>query len=273
MSHCKTIAVANQKGGVGKSTSIYNFAAGLAVKGKKVLAIDVDPQGDLAKMLGQRKPNEIENTLSTAMNAIVNYTLLDKHPEILQHHEGFDFVPANRTLSAVEVGLVNVMSRETVLRTYIETIKHNYDYILLDCRPSLGMLVINALSAADYVLVPVQADYLAAEDMTELIVTINSIKRQINPALEIGGVFFTMVNETNFRKEVVTSVRENFGKHLPVFNTTIPATVRLAEISTADKSIFKHEPKGRAAAAYGELVKEVMKIGEKQRSKQADKCR
>ena len=273
MSYRKTIAIANQKGGVGKSTSVYNLAAGLADNGKKVLAIDVDPQGDLTKMLGLRKPHELENTLSTAMNAIVNNTLLDKHPEILQHHEGFDFVPANRTLSAVEIGLVNVMSRETVLRTYIETLKHNYDYILLDCRPSLGMLVINALSAADYVLIPVQADYLAAEDMTELIVTINSIKRQINPALEIGGVFFTMVNETNFRKEVMSSVRENFGKHLPVFNTSIPATVRLAEISTSDKSIFKHEPKGRAATAYRELVKEVIKIGENQRSKQADKCR
>lgn len=273
MSHCKTIAIANQKGGVGKSTSVYNLAAGLAANGKKVLAIDVDPQGDLTKILGQRKPNEIEHTLSTAMNAIITYTQLDKHLEILQHHEGFDFIPANRTLSAVEIGLVNVMSRETVLRTYIDNVKHNYDYILLDCRPSLGMLVINALSAADYVLVPVQADYLAAEDMTELFVTINSIKRQINPALEIGGVFFTMVNDTSFRKEVVFSVRETFGQHLPVFNIVIPATVRLAEISTADRSIFRHDPKGRAAAAYNELVKEVMKIGEKQRGKQTDKCR
>lgn len=273
MPYCKTIVIANQKGGVGKSTSVYNLAAGLAANNKKVLAIDVDPQGDLTKMLGLRKPHEIENTLSTAMNAIVTYTPLDKHPEILQHHEGFDFVPANRTLSAVEVGLVNVMSRETVLRTYIDTIKHNYDYILLDCRPSLGMLVINVLSAADYVLIPVQADYLAAEDMTELIVTVNNIKRQINPALEIGGVFFTMVSETNFRKEVIASVRENFGKHLPVFKTVIPATVRLAEISTADKSIFQHEPNGRAAMAYKALVKEVMNIGTKQRIKQIDKCR
>ena len=159
---------------------------------------------------------------------------------------------------------------ETVLRQYVDSLKGNYDYVLLDCRPSLGMLVINALSAADYVLVPVQADYLAAEDMTELIGTVQSIKRQINPKLKIGGVFLTMTNDTNFRKEVMATVRENFGKRLPIFQTAIPATVRLAEVSTADKSIFKHEPKGRAAEAYRSLVKEVMEIGEKQRGKQID---
>lgn len=135
------------------------------------------------------------------------------------------------------------------------------------------MLVINALSAADYVLIPVQADYLAAEDMTELIGTVQSIKRRINPKLKIGGVFLTMTNETNFRKDIVASVKENFGKHMPVIDTIIPATVRLAEISTADKSIFLHDPKGRAAEAYRNLVQEVMNIGEKQRVKSADLSR
>ena len=156
----------------------------------------------------------------------------------------------NRSLSAVEVGLVNVMSRETVLRQYVDSVKQDYDYVLLDCRPSLGMLVINALSASDYVLVPIQADYLAAEDITELVGTVQSIKRQINPRLKIGGVFPTMANETNFRKDIVATVKANFGKHLSVMDTVIPATVRLAEISTADKSIFQHEkPRGRATEA------------------------
>ena len=174
------------------------------------------------------------------------------------------------TVSAVEVGLVNVMSRETVLRQYVDDVKKDYDYVLLDCRPSLGMLVINALSASDYVLIPVQADYFAAEDMTELVGTVQSIKRQINPKLKIGGVFMTMANETKFRKDIVESVKSAYGKHLPIMQTVIPATVRLAEISTADHSIFKHEPKSRAAEAYRTLVKEVIDIGEKQRSKPSD---
>lgn len=270
MAKTKVIAVANQKGGVGKSTTVYNLGAGLALNGKKVLLVDVDPQGDLTKMLGLRKPHDLPLTLANCMNDVVSGVGGNEHPEIMHHHEGFDFVPGNRSLSAVEIGLVNVMSRETVLRQYIDSIKRDYDYVLLDCRPSLGMLVINALAASDHVLIPVQADYLAAEDMTELLGTVQQVKRQINPKLQVGGIFLTMANETNFRKEIVTAVKKNYGKRLPVLHTVIPATVRLAEVSTADKSIFKHEPNGKAAQAYGSLVKEVQSIGEKQRSKPSD---
>lgn len=267
MAKTKVIAVANQKGGVGKSTTVYNLGAGLAMQGKKVLLVDVDPQGDLTKMLGLRKPNDLPLTLGNAMNDIVAGVSGNEHSIIKQHHEGFDFVPGNRSLSAVEVGLVNAMSRETVLRQYINRVKNDYDYVLLDCRPALGMLVINALSASDYVLIPVQAEYFAAENMTELVGTVQSIKRQINPKLKIGGVFMTMANDTNFRKDIVESVRETYGKHLPIFQTVIPETVRLAEISTSNRSIYLHDPKGRAAEAYRNLTKEVMEIGEKQRSR------
>ena len=275
MAKTKVIAVANQKGGVGKSTTVFNLGAGLAANGKKVLLVDVDPQGDLTKMLGLRKPNDLPLTLGNVMSNIVAGVSGSDHPEIMQYHEGFDFVPGNRSLSAVEVSLVNTMSRETVLRQYINTVKndYDYDYVLLDCRPALGMLVINALSASDYVLIPVQAEYFAAEDMSELIGTVQSIKRQINPKLKVGGVFMTMANDTNFRKDIIASVKATYGKYLPIMQAVIPDTVRLAEISTADRSIFKHEPKGKAAEAYRTLVQEVMDIGEKQRSRSVNVTR
>lgn len=264
MAKTKVIAVANQKGGVGKSTTVYNLGAGLAMQSKKVLLLDVDPQGDLTKMLGLRKPNDLPLTLGNAMNDIVAGVSGGDHPEICHHHEGFDFVPGNRTLSAVEVGLVNVMSRETVLRQYVDQIKKDYDYVLLDCRPSLGMLVINALSASDYILIPVQAEYFAAENMTELVNTVHNIKRQINPKLKIDGILFTMVDSrTNEAKEIIASLRAHYGEKIRVFGAEIPFSVRAAETSGRGKSIYAHDKNGKVAAAYHALTKEVLEIERK----------
>ena len=270
MANCKVIAVTNQKGGVGKTTTTANLGIGLAQENKRVLLIDADAQASLTLSLGYAKPDELPVTLADIMQDVIDDTPIPDGRGILHHGEGVDLLPANIELSGMEIRLINAMSRESVLRTYINAVKPHYDYILIDCMPSLGMMPINSLAAADSVIIPSQPSFLSAKGLDLLMQSISKVKRQINPKLKIGGVFLTMANDTNFRKDIVAGVKENFGKHLPVLDAVIPATVRLAEISTADKSIFRHEPRGRAAAAYGALVKEVERIGEKQRIRDAD---
>jgi chromosome partitioning protein len=189
----RTIALVNQKGGVGKSTTAVNLGIGLARQGKKVLLVDADSQGNLTEMLGWQQPDKLEYTLSNLLEKVICDEPLNIEEGILHHEEGVDLIPSNIELSGMEVVLVNTMSRETVLRTYLNEIKRQYDYILIDCSPSLGMITLNALTAADKVIIPVQAHFLPVKGLEQLLKTVNKVKRQLNPKLQIGGILLTMV--------------------------------------------------------------------------------
>ena len=256
---CKVIAIANQKGGVGKTTTTSNLGIGLAKQGKKVLLIDADAQGSLTASLGIREPDRLEITLATIMASIINDEEIKPEYGILRHEEGVDFMPGNIELSGLETSLVNVMSRETVLRTYIEQQKDRYDYILIDCMPSLGMITINAFTSADSILIPVQAAYLPVKGLEQLIKTIGKVKRQINPKLEIEGILLTMVdNRTNYAKDINILLIENYGSRVKIFKESIPMSVRAAEISAEGVSIYQHDPNGKVASAYQSLTEEVL---------------
>lgn len=256
----KVIAIANQKGGTSKTTTTVNLGVGLTNLGKKVLVIDLDPQGNIAMSFGYSRPDEIDFTIATIMQAIIGDEDIDWKEGILTSSERIDLLPANIELSGVEVNLVCAMSRELILRQYIEQIREYYDFILLDCMPSLGMLTINALACADSVLLPVQAAYLSLKGMEQLLTTIRKVRRQLNRKLEIEGILLTMVDfRTNYAKDVCELVRDLYGEKIHVFENPIPLSVRAAEASAEGKSIFLHDPKGKVAYAYEKLALEVNK--------------
>ncbi|HKM33546.1 MAG TPA: ParA family protein [Lachnospiraceae bacterium] len=257
---CKVIATSNQKGGVGKTVSCVNLGIGLAQTGKKVLLIDADPQGSLTISLGYQEPDELEFSLATMMMNIVNDEQLKVDKTILHHKEGVDLIPANIELSAIEVSLVNVMSRELILKAIVEQIKQFYDYIIIDCMPSLGMMTINTLACADSVLIPVQAAYLPVKGLQQLIKTISRVKKQLNPKLQIEGILLTMVdNRTNYARDISLMVYDTYSANIKVFSIEIPMSVRASEVSVEGSSIYSYDPKGKAAFAYMALTKEVLK--------------
>lgn len=265
----KVIAIANQKGGVGKTTTTVSLGIGLAAQGNKVLLVDADAQGNLTDSLGFHEPDNLLVSLATVLSKVMLEEPYEPDEGILHHVEGVDLMPGNIELSAIEVSLVNTMSRETVLCSYINTVKDRYDYVLIDCMPSLGMMTINALAAVDSVIIPVQAHYLPAKGMTQLLQTIARVRRQINPKLTIDGVLLTMVdNRTNFAKDISFVLRRDYGDKLRVFQSEIPLSIRAAETSAQGKSIYAFDPHGIAAKAYQAFTKEVEDIGEKQCKRQ-----
>ena len=256
---CKIIAIANQKCGVTKTTTTVNLGIGLANHGKRMLLLDAAVQGSLTASLGYAEPDKMEYTLATVLGKIINDEAIVPQEGILHHEEGVDLMPSNIELSGLEVSLVNVMSREMVLKEYIGMIKDDYDYALIDCTPSLGMVTINAFAAADSVLIPVQAAYLPAKGLEQLIKTIRKVKRQINPHLEIEGILMTMVDgRTNYAREIMQLLTEGYGNQIRFFKNNIPLSVRAAEISAMGISIYNHDPNGKVAEAYRSLTKEVL---------------
>ena len=267
-------AVTNQKGGTGKTTTCENLGIGLAMAGKKVLLVDTDPQASLTVALGHNRPDDLPVTLSDLMAKIIQDQPIAPGEGILHHPEGVDLVPANIALAGTEVSLVTAMSRETILKQYLDTVKKDYDFILLDCMPSLGMLTVNALAAADQAIIPVQANYLSAKGLEQLLNTISKVRRQINPKLRIEGILLTMVDaRTNDAKDISQLIRDTYGGKIKVYGTDIPRSVRVAEISAEGKSIFAHDPKGKVAEAYQTLTKEVMHNAEKRRKHQLEQLR
>ena len=268
------IAVVNQKGGTGKTTTCENLGIGLAMEGKKVLVVDVDPQSSLTISMGWPKPDELDTTLATLMGKVLEDKPIQPGEGILHHAEGVDLIPSSIELAGMEVGLVNAMSREKILKQVLEVNKRSYDFILLDCTPSLGMLTINALAAADSALIPVQAQYLPAKGLEQLLQTISKVRRQINPKLRIEGILMTMTDSrTSFGKEIDALVRQAYGGKIKVFAQGIPRSVRAAETSAEGRSIYAHDPKGKVAEAYRALTKEVLQSAEKRRKHQLDQLR
>ena len=234
-----------------------NLGIGLSKQGKKVLLIDADPQASLTISLGYPQPDDLEPTLSDLLNGTISENPVALDEVLIHQQEGIDLIPSNISLVGLEVSLVNTMNRERILKQFLETLREDYDYILLDCVPSLGMLTVNALTAANTVLVPIQCEFFALDGLSQLVYTIELIRKNLNRLLTIEGVVFTMFDSrTNLSVQVVENVKENLKQH--IYNTVIPRNVRLAEAPSYGMPIIEYDPRSAGAEHYMMLADEVI---------------
>jgi chromosome partitioning protein len=255
----KTIAVSNMKGGVGKTMTTASLGAGLVKQGKSVLCLDADAQHSLTVSFGIQNPDKLPVTLSNMMTDIINETEFDPTTGIINHQDGVDLMPSNNNLASMEISMAGILGRETILKQYVEKVKPLYDYVIIDCAPSLDLLTINALASADSVIVPVVPRFLDAKGLELLLKTIAQIKRQINQNLAIEGILFTMVDRrANFTQDIINLVEQSYGESIHIFNESIPRSVRATESTAQGVSIFSFDPRGKVAAAYSALTKEVL---------------